>query len=189
MNSYGNPHENLWERKNRKILHTTPIFDLVSFDATAKLKGHTKTYYALESKSWVNVIAISKSGKIVLVRQYRHGIHEYCLELPGGIVDESGDDAPLISAKRELAEETGYTSNNWEQIGKVSGNPAVFNNWCYTFLARDAEKTLELDWDESEEIDIFEEDIASIPGLIRDGVIHHSMMVAAFGFYFYANKS
>ncbi|MCC5815164.1 MAG: NUDIX hydrolase [Leptospira sp.] len=188
MEPFGDPLMNLWKRSGKKVLQSTPIFDLVSIDVTSPRTQKTKPYYVLETKSWVNVIAITPDQKIVLVRQYRHGLHEYCLELPGGVVDEEGLDAHLISAKRELAEETGYTAKEWKLLGKASGNPAVFNNWSYTYLALGAEKTQDVDWDEGEDIEIFLEPLDGIQDLIRNGTIHHSMMVAALGMYFFYGK-
>ena len=63
-------------------------------------------YYILEYPDWVNVIAITKEGKFVLVRQYRHGIKETRYEICAGVC-ETGEE-PLLSAQRELYEETGY---------------------------------------------------------------------------------
>ena len=60
-------------------------------------------YYILEYPDWVNVIAITKEGKFVLVRQYRHGIKETRYEICAGVC-ETGEE-PLLSAQRELYEE------------------------------------------------------------------------------------
>lgn len=185
---FGNPQENLWPRKNRKVLHDTPIFKLVSHDVSPYGKDFTKPFYVLESKSWVNVVAITDKDEILLIRQYRHGLHEYCIEIPGGIVDEEGEDAPLISAKRELIEETGYTAPEWKLLGKVSGNPAVFNNYSYTYLALGASKTDNVDFDEAEDIEIILVPKDRIIELIRNGIIHHSMMVAALSLYLIHEK-
>lgn len=186
---FGDPHENLWKRGDKTVLHHTPIFDLVSYQVTNPKMGKVRPYYVLETRNWVNVIAITPEKKIVLVRQYRHGLHEYSVEIPGGIVDEEGLDAPLISAKRELVEETGYTAKEWKLLGKVSGNPAIFNNWSYTYLALDAEKTSPVDWDEGEDIEIFLESIENVKKHIQSGEIHHSMMVAALSRYFLFEES
>ena len=62
-------------------------------------------FYVLEYPDWVNIIAITTDGKMVLVEQYRHGLDDIFMELCAGCV-EPGED-PLAAAKRELAEETG----------------------------------------------------------------------------------
>jgi ADP-ribose pyrophosphatase len=188
MMEFANPQDNVWKRENRKLLISTPIFDLVTHDVTPTSKAFTKPFYVLEAKPWVNTIAITPEKNILLIRQYRHGLHEYCLELPGGIVDDTGDDATLLSAKRELVEETGYTSNNWKFIGKVSGNPAVFNNYSYTYLALDATKTQDTSWDEAEEIEEILVPEDKIIDLLRNGNIHHSMMVASLSLYLIHEK-
>lgn len=188
MDRFGDPYMNLWKRGKKDVLQHTPIFDLVGIDVTNPKNQKVRPYYVLETKSWVNAIVKTKDEKIILVRQYRHGLNEYCLELPGGVVDEEGDSAPLLSAKRELAEETGYTAKNWKLISRVSGNPAIFNNWSYTFIADSAEKTEDVNWDEGEEIEVFLEPLDNIPNLIRSGIIHHSMMVSALGAYFFYGK-
>ena len=71
-------------------------------------------YYILEYPDWVNVIAITKEGKFVLVRQYRHGIKETRYEICAGVC-ETGEE-PLLSAQRELYEETGYGNGNWTKL-------------------------------------------------------------------------
>ena len=45
----------------------------------------------------------------------------------------------LSAARRELFEETGYKSKKWEKLGVVHPNPAIMNNSCFTYLARDIE--------------------------------------------------
>ena len=63
-------------------------------------------YYILEYPDWVNVIAVTKDGKFVMERQYRHGAGEVGYELPCGVMEP--DESPLCGAQRELLEETGY---------------------------------------------------------------------------------
>ena len=76
-------------------------------------------YYILEYPDWVNVIAITKEGKFVLVRQYRHGIKETRYEICAGVC-ETGEE-PLLSAQRELYEETGYGNGNWTKLMTIYG--------------------------------------------------------------------
>ena len=82
---------------------------------------------------WVNVIPVTPQGKVVVIRQYRHGTGEISLEIPGGVVDagESHEE----TARRELLEETGYTAGEIIPIGRVAANPAIQDNHMHTFLA------------------------------------------------------
>ena len=76
-------------------------------------------YWVLEFPDWVNVIALTKDGHMVMVRQYRHalGITEY--ELCAGVMEEG--ETPLEAAKRELLEETGGI------VQGLSGSPIIQN--------------------------------------------------------------
>ena len=131
--------------------------------------------------NWVNVIAITPDEKIVLIKQYRHGIDKVTIEIPGGAVNFNED--KLLAAKRELQEETGYTSENWKMLGKVDANPAFMKNHCETYLALDAIKTHQQNLDPFEEIDVFLEDQKKMVELIKNGEITHSLIVAAWFLY------
>jgi ADP-ribose pyrophosphatase len=131
--------------------------------------------------NWVNIIAITPDEKIVLIKQYRHGLDCITTEIPGGAVNHGED--KLLAAKRELQEETGYTSNNWTSLGKVDVNPAFMTNHCETFLALNALKTHDQNLDPFEEIDVFLENKKKINALIKKGEITHSLVIAAFYLY------
>ncbi|PJZ86619.1 NUDIX hydrolase [Leptospira harrisiae] len=174
------------DRKNWKDLYPTPIYTLASFDIQLPRSVEEKTYYVLKSKNWVNVIPVTKSGDILLIKQYRHGIGEDSLEIPGGIVDEDGPGSELISAQRELREETGYSTetSNYKLLSKFSGNPAMFTNWSYSYVAYDVEQKHEVEFDEGEDIEIVLKKPGEVKQLLLDGTIHHPHMAAALGLYF-----
>lgn len=135
----------------------------------------------LESVDWVNIIAIDNTGQVVLVKQYRQGTDEITLEIPGGAVDRGED--KLEAAKRELKEETGHTSEQWHYLGEVTPNPAFLTNKCATYLALNCRKTHELNLDAFEEIEVELYPEAEVSAMLKDGRIHHALVVA--GFYYY----
>ena len=134
--------------------------------------------------NWVNVIAITPEKKVVLIKQYRHGIDAVTVEIPGGAVNYNED--KLLAAKRELQEETGHTSDNWKYLGSVDANPAFMTNHCDTYLAIDATKTHDQNLDPFEEIDVFLEAEDQIKILIKNKEITHSLIIAAW--YLYQNS-
>ena len=91
-----------------------------------------------------------------------------------------------MAAKRELQEETGYTSTEWKLLGSVDANPAFMTNHCETYLALDAIKTHQQNLDPFEEIDVFLEDENNIDDLIKKKEITHSLIIAAW--YLYLNQ-
>ena len=63
-------------------------------------------YYVFEYPDWVNVTAIDREGRFVMIDQYRHGLGETSYEIPAGVAEPS-DETMLAAAQRELLEETG----------------------------------------------------------------------------------
>lgn len=110
-------------------------------------------FYIVEQPSFVNVIAIDKQGGFILEKQYRHGLQQISYELPAGKIDEG--ETPLQAAKRELLEETGYSSNDWIEFYISSPNTSNMTNLCYTFIAKDVEKKSSTQLEASEEIEVF----------------------------------
>jgi len=140
--------------------------------------GEPHRFFVLEGNDWVNVVALTSAGEIVLVRQYRAGTESVTLEIPGGGVEDG--ETPLAAAQRELREETGYTASRWRELGMVHPNPAVQANRCTSFLAEDAVPTGELDQDAGEDLSVELRPATSVGELVRSGEITHGLVLVAF---------
>ncbi|MBP5977351.1 NUDIX hydrolase [Brasilonema sp. CT11] len=138
-------------------------------------------YYVLEYPTWVNVVAFTKSQEVVLVEQYRHGLQKTVLELPSGAI-EAEDISPLEAAKRELLEETGYTSENFIETGILSPNSANHNNITHCFLATHVESTANSKLDNTEEIDVTLLPLEKVIELISKGGILQALHISSLFF-------
>jgi len=167
-----------WSIEYQNKEYETPIFNLFKQKLRLDSENHEGTFYVLDIPTWVNVIALTPEREVVLVEQYRFGIAGPSLEIPGGVCDEG--ESPLETAKRELREETGFRSDRWSSLGKVSANPAIQNNYNYCFLAEDCVREGgQQNLDRHERILVHILPYEEFLECVRDGTIDHSIVTAA----------
>lgn len=85
------------------------------------------------------VVPILDDGRVILVRQHRYPFRDYIVELPAGKRD--GDEDPLVCAKRELEEETGYGATSFEKLASIQTTPGFCDEVLHIFLARGLRRT------------------------------------------------
>lgn len=166
-----------WVTMDERMEYTTNIFKVLKRDMEIVSEGHKATFSIIQAPDWINVIALTAQNDIILVEQYRYGIEKATLELPGGVCD-AGEN-PLQSSKRELLEETGYSSTNWVSLGSVSSNPAMQTNYTHTYLARNCVKTSEQQLDGNERINVHCIPLVEFLDMVGRGEVDHSLVVAA----------
>ena len=166
-----------WEKLGEKLLASTRIFDLRSQQYHHPVRGTTRDFVVIDSRDWVNVVALTPDGKLVLVRQFRFGIDAFSLEVPGGII-ESGED-PVVAGLRELQEETGYVGKAARLLGSVNPNPAIQNNRCHLVLVESAQPTAASAWDHDEEIEVSTAPVEEVFTWARTGRITHALVLNA----------
>lgn len=165
------------------VLNSAPKGDFRVFKVredrkTSPRTGSEHDFVVLECANWVNVIALTADGKLVMVEQFRHGSGTVELEIPGGVMDKT-DTSPVEAGLRELAEETGFEGENARIIGKVWSNPAIMNNTTYTVLVENCHERRETQFDHGEDLITRLVPINEVRQLLRDGRIGHSLVVAA----------
>jgi ADP-ribose pyrophosphatase len=130
-----------------KVLQTREVF---AADPWIKLSVQTvelpggkivDDYYHIDLGEYIVVFAETPEGKVIVERQYKHGLGEVTLTMPAGSIE--GDESPLVSAQRELLEETGYVSDEWQSIGSfvVNGNQRCGK--AHYFTAKNTRKIAE----------------------------------------------
>ncbi|MGA2750122.1 MAG: NUDIX hydrolase [Verrucomicrobiota bacterium] len=167
-----------WRRISTKPAGDFRVFSVREDRKISPRTGAAHDFYIIDSASWVNVIALTPEGTMVLIEQYRQGSNTVELEIPGGVMD-AGDGSPEAAGCRELAEETGYEGEAAGIVGKVFPNPAIMSNTCFTVLVRNCRRTKAVRWDPGEDLVTKLVPVEQVPELVASGQIRHALMVAA----------
>jgi 8-oxo-dGDP phosphatase len=96
----------------------------------------------VEHPGAVAILALDDVNQVLMVRQYRHPVGRMLWEIPAGLRDVPGED-PLITARRELLEETGYRAADWRVLVDFFSSPGFSTERVRVFLARDVEEVPE----------------------------------------------
>jgi len=168
-----------WESLSTESIYDCPVFTLLQRQSRSPHSQSVHDVYVLEAPDWVNIVPLTADGQVVMVRQYRHGIAGVTLEVPAGMMDPS-DSGPLVAARREMIEETGYDSDVIESLGFTHPNPALQDNRCHTFLARDVVRRGVPQNDRMEHTEPILVPLGKIPEMIRTGAITHALAIVAF---------
>jgi 8-oxo-dGTP pyrophosphatase MutT (NUDIX family) len=164
-----------WKKLGHRTVAHTRIFDVRSVDFLHPARPEPRDFFVISAPDWVNVVALTPDHRLVLVRQFRYGIDDFSLEIPGGIID-AGED-PVAAGVRELREESGYVGTSARLLGSVHPNPAMQDNRCHLVLVEGAQRSAELEWDENEEMEILALPVDEVYRLAQAGSITHSMVL------------
>ncbi len=122
----------------------------------------------IEHEGAVGVVPLSKDEKIILVKQYRHPINDFLLEIPAGLFHDG--ESPLECAIRELREETGGVSKSLVKLAEFYTTPGYSNEKFYLYLALEVDEK-EPKPEDDEFLEIEEIDLNEAVDLIGDGKI------------------
>lgn len=123
--------------------------------------------------NWIQCVALTKNNEIVLVSQYRAGIKDLTLELPGGGIDK--DEDVVQSLFRELREETGYTGSDPIHLCTCFPNPAMQTNRVHFYLLQNCEKTCDTDFDPEEDLTTHLLPVDQLEAAIDNNTFQHAM--------------
>ena len=169
-----------WIQESESVRQDSRLFRQIVAQRRSPHTGRQHAFYRLQGPDWVNVVAFTRGGDLLVVEQFRHGIDAPTLEIPGGGCDAG--ETPAEAARRELREETGFVSDRWAVLGSCTPNPATQNNRCHTFLALDCDPAGDLELDPAEELQVWACPWSEWLALMRRGAIHHALVLSAFQF-------
>ena len=167
-----------------KVHTDSKVDDFGIFRTRKSLRENPRTATSLElflidGLNWANIFALTPTNEVILVRQYRHGIEDFTLELPGGCVER--DEDPKRGVIRELQEETGYITKDAEFLGTLHPNPAMMSNSIHFYLARNVSVTTSTKLDPGENIDVITMPFNKFLHEASEGKIVHALNVAGIG--------
>jgi 8-oxo-dGTP pyrophosphatase MutT (NUDIX family) len=121
-----------------RVLDSETVFDgrVISLrrDTVAMPGGGDSVREVVAHPGAVAVVAVDDAGRVVLLRQYRHPVGRYLWELPAGLRDADGE-APLETAKRELAEEVLLAAERWSLLTTTYSSPGFSDELVLVYLA------------------------------------------------------
>ena len=128
-----------WPRiRSRRTTEISPWMSVIAREVEFSRAAPTQTYHAVAQADYVSIVALTNSGKIPIVRQYRPAIEAYSWELPAGMVDPG--ESPSECCRRELLEETGLTARRIVQLGDQSPCTGRLNNRIHSFFVETGER-------------------------------------------------
>jgi ADP-ribose pyrophosphatase len=154
--------------KSTMLIDRRPWIYLSEHDVILPNGAFINGYMTWEVREYALVFVVTDGG-IPMVRQYKHGLKSFSLDLPGGYlnIDEDG----LTCAKRELLEETGYIADKWVHLSSLVLDNNRGNSRCHLFLATDAHHVSLPSLDDTEELSIAFYTFEQLLDLVSDGQV------------------
>ncbi len=124
----------MWERTRNSQYAFHGHLIQVRQDEVELPNGRFSQREVVEHPGAVGIVALTRQGEVVLIRQYRYSVQEVLWEIPAGKLDRG--ELPEACARRELEEETGYTAHSWQKIAEFFTSPGFSNEILHLYLAR-----------------------------------------------------
>lgn len=158
-----------------KTIHSQTIFTgkviSLKVDDVTLPNGATSKREIINHPGAVAVIAITENNKILLVEQYRKALERSIIEIPAGKLEQGEE--PIVTARRELEEETGYTSNDLKYIQTFATSPGFADEVIHLFVAKNLKKLeVPVELDEDEFVELMEVTLEEAEAMVSDGKIY-----------------
>lgn len=148
----------------------------VRVDTVEKASGITTTREVVEHSDCIAVVALDEQGNILLVRQFRHAVDRFLMEIPAGGIDPGEE--PTDAVRRELQEEIGYFPRKIDKLGGFYSTPGYGTEYLHCFVATDLVPA-RLVAEDTDDIELVRVSPDEIPQLIASGEICDAKSIAA----------
>jgi len=148
----------------------------IRVDTVEKAGGRKTTRDVVEHSDCIAVVALDEQDNVLLVRQFRHPVDRFLLEIPAGGIDPGEE--PIDSVRRELQEEIGYLPRKIDKLGGFYSIPGYGTEYLHCFVATDLVPG-RLVAEDTEDIELVRVSPDEIPRLIASGEICDAKSIAA----------
>lgn len=158
-----------------RTIQTTPIFDgkviSLKVDDVTLPNGATSKREIINHPGAVAVIAITDNHKLLLVEQYRKAIERSIIEIPAGKLEKG--EQPIVTARRELEEETGYTTDDLTFVQAFATSPGFADEVIHIYLAKNLKKLeVAAALDDDEFVELMEVTLEEAEAMVADERIY-----------------
>ncbi|HUD44230.1 MAG TPA: NUDIX hydrolase [Patescibacteria group bacterium] len=169
---------NKWKTLSSKLAFDNPWFRVRQDSIELPSGKIIDDYFMWQDNDVAQMVPITKEGKFILDKQYKHAVGQIMTEFPAGYFNEN--EKPEEAARRELLEETGYTAEKFTFLGKLNHNPTKEIGNLYIFLVENAYKKEQQHLDETENIELVELTMEEIIEKIQNHEIWATGTISAF---------
>ncbi len=128
-----------WPRiRSRRTTKISPWMSIIAREVEFARGAPAQIYHAVEQVDYIAIVALTRTGKIPIVRQYRPALEGFSWELPAGLLDS--EESPAETCRRELLEETGLTARAIHSLGEQSPCTGRLNNRIHSFFVEAGER-------------------------------------------------
>ena len=131
--------EEKWPKiKSRQNIRISPWIDVIAREVEFSPGEPVEIYHAVDQLDYLAIVARTPEGRFPIVRQYRPALEEFTWELPAGLI-ERGEN-PAEACRRELLEETGYTTRAVFPLGKAAACTGRLSNRIHSYFVETGER-------------------------------------------------
>ena len=164
-----------FKTRSSRVVHKNPWFT-VRHDTVTHPDGRKGNYFVVDRPDMVSIAAVNKKKEICLITLHRYPTDTVSIEVPAGGTEGQ---RPLIAAKRELAEETGYVASRWKKIGQQQTLNGLVTDWNHIYLATGLRMTKQHAQEEEGISNVQMVPLRKAVRLIRKGTLQDTHSVAA----------
>lgn len=130
-----------------------------------KERANWEFAYRTNASGVVVLVPVTKAHELVLVEQYRIPVNNRVIELPAGLVGDTGDSTEAFetAARRELLEETGYRAAKLEELMTCPSTPGMADEMITIYFASGLERVGPGGGDGNEDITVHHVPITTAP--------------------------